>query len=311
MASDNKKRTAKIARDEAVIAQLDRALFAWRAHLPRSAWKVVNESIRAVPSDVIGDFVDKYQRAGRDWGFMPKSILAAEVMTAVFRHLVKGRLHIHGVRNVNLAFSALGEGRIQHLYLLCNHVSYADASLVRMALGPMLSRFGFEDDFTVVVGPKVFRHACRKFASLHFNTVQVAQSRIRATPSVALPLSEIAKAARKAIHDICHHARLVLIFPEGGRSRSGKLMPFLPGVWRLLSAKASAGILPLSIEGSDRILPVGAACLKRGCVTVRVGPMRELAEFSDGTDGMEAMARSVASLMPPAKRGRYAPESLP
>jgi len=298
-----KRPTLRPAPARADLAALDWTLSGWRAHLPRSVWRAVIAQAKTLPPALVGDFLDKYQRVGRDWGFMPYSELSARVMAAVFRCLEKGRLHLRGKEHVARALAALRAGEIRHLCLVCNHTSYTDAPLIRTAFEPLLKRFGFERDFTVVVGPKTFSHPCRKFAALHFNTVQVAQSRLRATPEAALSLSEIAKAARKAIRDLAQHTTIVLVFPEGGRSRSGRLMPFLPGAWRLLNAGKQCGLLPLSIQGSEKVLPVGESCLKGRRVVVRAGPMRPLHEFGAGRAAMEEITRAVAALLPPSRRG--------
>ncbi|GMH84413.1 hypothetical protein TrVE_jg5152 [Triparma verrucosa] len=45
-------------------------------------------------------------------------------------------------------------------------------------------------------------------------------------------------------------------FPEGTRSKTGRLMPFKRGAFSMAS-KAGAEIVPLSIVGSERVMPVG------------------------------------------------------
>jgi len=286
---------------------LDRALPGWRTHLPRSTRQAVIARARTLSPDLVDDFLDKYQRVGRDWGFMPRSELSASVMSTVFSSLERGRLHVRGEEHVVKALAALRAGEIRHLCLVCNHLSYTDAPLIRTALGPVLERFGFEKDFTVVVGPKSFCHPCRKFAALHFNTVQVAQSRLRATPDATLSMSEIARAVRKAVHDLAQHTKIAVVFPEGGRSRSGRLMPFLPGAWRLLNAGKQCGLLPLSIQGSEQVLPVGESRLRRRRVLISAGPMRPLHEFGIGRAAIEAIAREVAALLPEERRSYCAP----
>jgi 1-acyl-sn-glycerol-3-phosphate acyltransferase len=48
----------------------------------------------------------------------------------------------------------------------------------------------------------------------------------------------------------------VLFFPEGTRSRNGKLLPFKPGAFRL-AIETGADILPIAITGTYDALPVG------------------------------------------------------
>lgn len=291
--------------DRGDLAKLDRLLLDWRAHIPRSAWQIVTAQVKAMPPELISEFIFKYHNVGRHWGFMPYAEMSARIMSSIFRHLEAGRLHVRGKHHVAMALSALRDGKIKRLCLVSNHISYTDASLILTAFEPLLERFGFARDFTAVVGPKVFCHPCRRFAALHFNTVQVAQSRIRATPDVTMSPSEVANAARKAINDIAQHGRIVLIFPEGGRSRSGALMRFLPGAWRLMNAGKQCGLLPLSIQGSDKVLPVGKSSLRGREVLVSAGPMRPLHDYGTGRRAVDGIARAVASLLPIADRGCY------
>lgn len=62
----------------------------------------------------------------------------------------------------------------------------------------------------------------------------------------------------------------IVIFPEGRRGSNESLLPFKKGGF-LLAAKAGTPIVPVTINGSGRLLPVGAWRLRRGTVEVVVG----------------------------------------
>lgn len=62
----------------------------------------------------------------------------------------------------------------------------------------------------------------------------------------------------------------VLLFPEGTRSRDGRLAPFRRGVGWLL-ARSGATVLPAAICGAHTLQPRGARRPRRGPVTVRFG----------------------------------------
>jgi len=61
----------------------------------------------------------------------------------------------------------------------------------------------------------------------------------------------------------------VVVFPEGTRSRNGKLLPFKKGGF-LLALKTGKNIVPVTINGSGQLLPSGDWRLRSGNVEVIV-----------------------------------------
>ena len=62
----------------------------------------------------------------------------------------------------------------------------------------------------------------------------------------------------------------VVVFPEGTRTRNGKLLPFKKGGF-LLALKTGKNIVPVTINGSGQLLPSGDWRLRSGNVEVIVG----------------------------------------
>ena len=61
----------------------------------------------------------------------------------------------------------------------------------------------------------------------------------------------------------------VVVFPEGTRSRDGRLLPFKKGGF-LVAAKTGAKVVPVTIVGSAALLPAGGWRLRAGTVDVFV-----------------------------------------
>lgn len=62
----------------------------------------------------------------------------------------------------------------------------------------------------------------------------------------------------------------ILIYPEGTRSRDGRLLPFKRGPFELAIA-SQVDIVPLAIDGAAHVLPRGSARPRRGTIRVRIG----------------------------------------
>ena len=62
----------------------------------------------------------------------------------------------------------------------------------------------------------------------------------------------------------------LVIFPEGGRTRDGKIQPFLPGAF-FLAIKAQADIVPVALTGTFDLLPMNTYHIKCQPLQMRVG----------------------------------------
>lgn len=91
---------------------------------------------------------------------------------------------------------------------------------------------------------------------------------------------EQARAAiNRAIGDLPHGAG-VLFFAEGTRSRSGKLMPFRKGAFRVAADRGMA-ILPMTVVGTREILRPGSIRIRPGCARLIIGTPIEPLEGAD------------------------------
>ncbi len=87
--------------------------------------------------------------------------------------------------------------------------------------------------------------------------------------------------ALAAIHLAVRRARRglsFLAFPEGTRSRDGRLQPFKHGVFRM-AIDARLPIVPVACAGAHRILPRGAFWIRPGQMTIRFCPPIDAAGF--------------------------------
>lgn len=93
-------------------------------------------------------------------------------------------------------------------------------------------------------------------------------------------------------------------FPEGTRSRDGRVAPFKGGAFQL-AIEAGAAVVPVAIEGSGEVLPAAGFRVRPGRIVVRLG--EPLPTQGLGPHDRNALARqahaSVAALLgaPPAQ----------
>lgn len=115
------------------------------------------------------------------------------------------------------------------------------------------------------------------------------------------------QALRSAIA-VLESGGVVGMFPEGTRSRSGTMSQAHSGA-ALLALTADARVLPVAIEGTDRLGSL-RSLLSRPAITVRVGKPFTLERVHRGKGGLDAATSSmmgrIAALLPLDRRGFYA-----
>lgn len=96
----------------------------------------------------------------------------------------------------------------------------------------------------------------------------------------------------------------IAFFPEGTRSRDGRLQPFKKGGF-LLALQTGLPILPISVSGSNAVLPGKSARLLPGRITVTVHPPIDTRNY--GPDEIERLMEdtraAIARGLTPWERG--------
>lgn len=119
--------------------------------------------------------------------------------------------------------------------------------------------------------------------------------------------------AYRAARSVLDAGEVLVAFPEGTRSRDGRLGAPRPGV-TLLATRCGVPIVPVGVSGTDTFLPPGGKRPRfRVRVIVRVGDPW-LPEIADGADRRTALAaadaelmRRIAALVEPRHRGAWEP----
>ncbi|WP_168210982.1 AMP-binding protein [Persicimonas caeni] len=170
-----------------------------------------------------------------------------------------------------------GRANIPHhdpnVIVAANHSSHLDMGLVKYALGD----YG-KDVRALAAADYFFSNPARKTYFNNFtNLIPVARS-----GSLEGALAGAEEALSKG--------EMVLVFPEGTRSKDGKLQEFRRGVG-YLAASRRVNILPLYIDGTHRALPKGSSLpsVTSRKLKVYIGPMLDVRSLLRDCEEMSPM----------------------
>jgi 1-acyl-sn-glycerol-3-phosphate acyltransferase len=172
-----------------------------------------------------------------------------------------------------------------------NHLGIIDAPMAFYALNRW--------DMFVMIGEKWNEAPFLRWLGKYFNFIYID----RFNPDI--------KALRKII-DLMKEDNILVIAPEGTRSRAGSLIEAKPGV-SYLSTKLNRPIIPVALTGTeDKVLFGNLKRLKRTHMTITAGPAFTLPPLpKEGRD--EALKQytdeimcHIAAILPEKYRGVYA-----
>lgn len=96
----------------------------------------------------------------------------------------------------------------------------------------------------------------------------------------------------------------VVVFPEGSRSRSGKMHSFRRGAFKL-ATEFSLPVVPITIDGAYRVMPRGSALPRPGKINLTIHRPIEVSADTGRHELAELLEKSqeaIASALPPQQR---------
>ena len=168
-----------------------------------------------------------------------------------------------------------------------NHASHLDTPVIlkglprpwRGRLAPAMREEYFRQEAPALIGRLGYI-----LASLTFNTYPLPQQ-----------LGRVGESLRYT-GELVSSGYCPLIFPEGKRTTDGALGPLRTGVG-LMAVRLRISVVPLLVEGTFELLPLGAGWPKRGRVRLKIGaPIRpeEDESYASVSRRLEAVLRSMA-----------------
>ncbi len=102
--------------------------------------------------------------------------------------------------------------------------------------------------------------------------------------------------------------RPIALFPEGTRSRNGRLSAFKPGA-AFLAMRSGAPVLPVGIAGTHRLFPDGSRWPHPSRIRIQIGEPISLGHVPSGRldrvavdEGTARIRAAIADLLPPDQR---------
>ena len=108
---------------------------------------------------------------------------------------------------------------------------------------------------------------------------------------------EAAIASVKAGIEVLKTGIHMTIFPEGTRSPDGKLLPFKKGPF-YLATDSDIPILPVTITGTEKLMPKGASIIRPGKAILTFHPPIDPQSFESKEELIGAVRAAIASALP-------------
>ena len=257
-----------------------------RASVAERAARASDDEVAAMQATFVG--------AGEEYRLYPADPFAREI-TRRFMSVLTPTWEIRGREHLD-SFLALGPGRRM---IIANHLSYTDTQVTDV----IFSKDGLTplaDRLVAIAGPKVYTEPWRRMAAIALNTRKTAQSGSVASEQEVLPPRELARIAFECIEEcgrLMDQGMVVLLYPEGRRSRTGRLQPFLKAAHRYAGI-ADAQILVMAQTGTEKIYPVGEGPMFPGHVDIAFAEPFVGADFPGRTGALLESHRRLASLLP-------------
>lgn len=191
------------------------------------------------------------------------------------------RIEFHGVENIPPCGACV---------IAPNHVTYADPIWITIPVRRRIYYMAWDKPFDI----PVLGFLMRVFGAFPLN------------------IESIDAGAHRTAVGVLRSGRALVVFPEGGRSKTGRLEPFKPGAFRL-AIRYGAPVVPVTIRGAYKVWPVGKLFPRPGKLIVTYHRAIEVPRAEGGVGRQELRERALLL----ARRTREAvavaldPASLP
>jgi 1-acyl-sn-glycerol-3-phosphate acyltransferase len=213
---------------------------------------------------------------------IPYSLLIGDIgpLYRVAMWIVKAGVRAAGIRVEVSGIENIPRGR--SCIFMCNHISNLDPPVVLPAIPGRCSVLLKNELMSIPILGLAMRMA-------KFVPVERGGKRDAAQASV--------KAAAEALASGLH----IMVFPEGTRSKDGRLSAFKKGPF-FLAQQTLAPIVPIALSGTQAMMRKGSIAITPGVARVRMLPAIEPSAFASREETLRAVHRAIAEALPEKMR---------
>jgi 1-acyl-sn-glycerol-3-phosphate acyltransferase len=186
-----------------------------------------------------------------------------------------------GVRAAGIRIEVSGLEHVpsdRHCIFMCNHVSNLDPPVVLPLLPGRCS---------VLLKKELMRIPILGTAMRMGKFVPVERGHRR----------EAAQASVAAAADALRSGLNILVFPEGTRSKDGRLSIFKKGPF-FLAQQTQAPIVPIALTGTEHMMRKGSVAITPGVAHVHLLPAIEPSQYETREELLKAVRKAIADALP-------------
>jgi 1-acyl-sn-glycerol-3-phosphate acyltransferase len=109
---------------------------------------------------------------------------------------------------------------------------------------------------------------------------------------------DAAKASVEAAAEALRSGLHIIVYPEGTRSKDGRLSTFKKGPF-FLAQETQAPIIPIALSGTQTMMRKGSYAIRPGVARIQLLPAIEPSNYATREELMRAVRNAIAEALPP------------
>lgn len=252
------------------------------------------DTIAGLTDDDLIEMMAHMAQIGEEYGLHAPNP-SAMALTRRWAECMLGDPEVQGLEHLVQAIEA------GPVIVLSNHQSYFDASALDHALVKQ-GRPDLADRLMVAAGPKVYSDLFRRFAAASMTTLKVPQSTSlgHTEQMTRRELARRAIASLKGARTGFEQGKFLLIYPEGSRTRTGRMKSWLKAVYRYAEL-VECRVVPATLVGLDDVMAVGTMAMRPAAAKLSFGASFAVGP-KEGRAALEQARTAVVQMLPAAQR---------